>query len=57
MGRGRRGEVRRDYGVKFPCAVCDRGVGSNSILCETCDRWTHKKCSGVRGSLTKVKKF
>ena len=51
------GEVRRDYGVKFPCAVCDRGVGSNSILCGTCGRWTHKKCSGVRGSLTKVKNF
>ena len=39
------GEVRRDYGVKFPCAVCDRDVGSNSILCGTCGRWTHKKCS------------
>ena len=37
--------------------MCDRGVGSNSILCGTCGRWTHKKCSGVRGSLTKVKNF
>ena len=42
------GKVRRDYGVKFTCAVCNRGVGSNSILCGTCGRWTHKKCSEVR---------
>jgi len=51
------GDCRRDYGVKFPCAVCDKGVGSNSILCEKCEKWTHKKCSGVKGSLSKVKNF
>ena len=51
------GEARRDYGVKFPCAVCDKGVGSNSIMCETCGRWTHKKCSGVKGCLGRVIHF
>ena len=51
------GDCKRDYGVKFPCAVCDKGVGSNSILCEKCEKWTHKKCSGVKGSLSKVKNF
>ena len=56
-GDVRRGGVRRDYGVKFPCAVCDRGVGSNSILYGMSGRWTHRKCSGVRVSLTKVEKF
>ena len=30
-------DCRRDYGVKFPCAVCCKGVGSNSILCEKCE--------------------
>ena len=50
------GDCKRDYGVKFPCAMCDKGVGSNSILCEKCEKWTHKKCSGVKGSLSKVNK-
>ena len=50
-------DCRRDYGVKFPCAVCDKGVGSNSILCEKCEKWTHKKCSGVKGSLSRVNNF
>ena len=32
---------------KFPCAVCRSGVGSNSIYCNFCDHWVHKKCSGI----------
>ena len=36
---------------KWPCAVCRKGVGSNSILCRTCNHWVHKRCSGVRGRL------
>ena len=47
-------DCRRDYGVKFPCAVYDKGVGSNSIMCKKCEKWTHKKCSGVKGSLSRV---
>ena len=50
-------DCKRDYGVKYPCAVCNKGVGSNSIFCGTCGKWTHKKCSGVKGSLNKVKKY
>ena len=42
---------------KFPCAVCGRGVGSNSILCGRCNKWTHKRCSGIKGSLLKSQKF
>ena len=30
---------------KFPCAVCLKGVGSNSICCNKCKMWVHKKCS------------
>ena len=52
-----RGDCGRDYGVKFPCVVCDKGVGSNSILCEKCGGWTHEKCYGVEGGLSKVKNF
>ena len=38
------------------CGVCGRGVGSNSILCISCQKWVHKKCSGIKGSLCKVMK-
>ena len=30
------------------CAVCRTGVGSNSIFCNGCKRWVHKKCSGLK---------
>ena len=33
---------------EFPCAVCRTGVGSNSIFCNGCKHWVHKKCSGVK---------
>ena len=36
---------------KYPCAVCRMGTGSNSILCNGCKFWVHKKCSGIKGKL------
>ena len=33
---------------EFPCAVCCTGVGSNSIFCNSCKHWVHKKCSGLK---------
>ena len=33
---------------EFPCAVCRTGVGSNSIFCNGCKHWVHKKCSGFK---------
>ena len=33
---------------EFPCAVCHTGVGSNSIFCNSCKHWVHKKCSGFK---------
>ena len=33
---------------EFPCAVCCTGVGSNSIFCNGCKHWVHKKCSGLK---------
>ena len=38
----------------MPCGVCGRGVGSNSIQCISCQKWIHKKCSGIKGSVVKV---
>ncbi|XP_060771234.1 uncharacterized protein slc22a21 isoform X2 [Neoarius graeffei] len=37
---------------KHPCAVCRKGVGSNSIFCNGCSHWVHKKCSNISGRLT-----
>lgn len=39
---------------KWPCAVCKKGVGSNSISCNGCREWVHKRCSGIRGRLQNV---
>ena len=33
---------------EFPCAICCTGVGSNSIFCNRCRHWVHKKCSGLK---------
>ncbi len=46
------GEVERTG--KWPCAVCRKGVGVNSIQCTMCAEWVHQKCSGLRGTLTSV---
>jgi len=27
---------------KWPCDVCKKGVGNNSILCHGCKKWIHK---------------
>ena len=37
---------------KYPCGVCQSGVGSsNAIFCGGCKRWVHKKCSVIKGPL------
>jgi len=36
---------------KFPCSVCKRGVGANSIQCTACNLWVHKRCSSIKGKL------
>ena len=33
---------------EFPCAVCRTGVGSNSIFCNGCKHWVHKKYSELK---------
>ena len=42
--------------VRWPCGVCSKGVGSSSIQCSSCQNWVHKKCSGIKGSMSKVAK-
>jgi len=41
----------------FPCAVCRKGVGRNSILCRGCNLWVHKRCSKIKGKLTEDPNF
>ena len=42
--------------VRLPCCVCGRGVGNNSIHCTSCQKWVHRKCSDIKGSMYKVMK-
>ena len=38
---------------RYPCGVCGRGVGANSVLCTASGKWCHKRCSGL-GHLSSV---
>ena len=42
--------------VRWPCGVCCKEVGSNSLQCTSRQKWVHKKCSGIKGSMLKVAK-
>ena len=39
---------------KWPCGVCGKGLQANSVQCTLCKQWIHKRCSGVRGDLSRV---
>ena len=39
---------------QWPCGVCRKGVQANSVQCTLCTKWIHKRCSGVRGDLSRV---
>ena len=55
MISGKRQKVRQKA-VRWPFGVCSKGVGSNSLQCTSCKKWVHKKCSGIKGSMSKVAK-
>ena len=42
---------------KWPCGICKKGVGSNSIQCSQCKKWIHKKCSKLKGKLKQDPQF
>jgi len=48
-------KATREYTI-LPCGVCHRSVGRNSIQCIKCQKWVHRKCSGIKGSMIKVSK-
>jgi len=37
--------------VRWPCCVCGRGICNNSIQCTSCQKWVHRKYSGIKGSM------
>ena len=37
---------------KYPCGVCQAGVGRNAIQFGSCRQGIHMKCSPIKGSLT-----
>ena len=52
---GVEGKCRKDKGQylwyrpgPLACTVCRTGVGNNSIYCNGCKLWVHKKCSGLQ---------
>ena len=38
--------------ARWRCGVCGRGNGNNSIQCTICQKWLHRKCSGIRIACT-----
>ena len=48
--------LKEDSG-KWPCAVCRKGVVSNSFECIQCKKWVHQACGGVKGSLKASVKY
>ena len=43
--------------VRWPCGICVRGVGNNSIQCTSCQKWVHRKCSGINEACTKLSRY
>ena len=41
--------------LRWPCCACGRGNG-NSIQCNSCQKWVHRICGGINGSMYKVMK-
>ena len=42
--------------ARWPCGVCVRGLGNNSIHCTSCQKWVYKKFSGIKGGMSKQMK-
>src|SRR6476661_6634191 len=43
--------------AKDPCGVCGRRVGANSARCWQCQKWVHKRCTGIKGKLKQDLQF
>ena len=50
MSSGERQKVMQKA-VRWPSGVCGRGNGNKSIQCTSCQKWVHRKCSGIKGGI------
>jgi len=41
--------------ARWPCGVCGRGVGNNSVQSTSCQKWVYKKFSGIKSSCISLK--
>ena len=37
----------RSVPIKWSCSISRKGVGVNSIFCQSCNHWVHKRCSKI----------
>ena len=37
--------------IKWPCSICCKDVGINSIFCQNCNHWVHKRCWKIKERL------
>ena len=51
------GKLKAVDARKDPCAVCGKRVMRNAIQCTQCEKWVHKRCTKIRGSITRVQNF
>jgi len=48
MISGDRQKVRQKA-VRWPCGVCNKGVGSNSLQCSSCQKWGTQEMQWYKG--------
>jgi hypothetical protein len=51
------GSAKIENSGKWPCEVCRKGVGVNSMVCTICKPWVHRRCRGLSGSSSVVVDF
>ena len=36
--------------AQYPCGICSKECKTSTVMCETCDKWFHFRCLGLRGT-------
>jgi len=42
--------------LRLSCGVYGRGIGNNSVQCTSCQKWVHRRCSGIKERLASTKR-
>ena len=51
------GKTARTQSCQYPCSVCAKRVGRDSINCTKCENWVQQRCCEIQGSITKAINF